>query len=126
MILTHLCESIKRPSSRRCFELDTRSDFEELRAAQVALETIADGWSASRTLGQKWRSGSHCLAANGLELPGHTVSYCADLRLPFSRSGSDIFTVAAIPAARSFAIRLMSFTGTGLVSVKWTVPFRRS
>jgi len=34
--------------------------------------------------------------------------------------------VAAIPAARSFAIRLMSFTGTGLVSGKWTVTFRSS
>jgi len=36
------------------------------------------------------------------------------------------FAVAAIPAARSFAIRLMSFTGTGLVNGKWTVPFRNS
>jgi hypothetical protein len=39
---------------------------------------------------------------------------------------SGFFAVAAIPAARSFAIRLISFTGTGLVSGKWTVPFRSS
>ena len=70
--------------------------------------------------------GSHGLAANGLALAGHRVSYCADLRLPFSRTGSGFFAVAAIPAARSFAIKLMSFTGTGLVSGKWTVPFRSS
>src|ERR1039458_5780236 len=56
---------------------------------------------------------------------GHTVSYCADLRLPSPRPSSGSFVVAAIPAARSFAIRLMSFTGTGLASGKWTVPFRR-
>ena len=49
-----------------------------------------------------------------------------DLRLPFPRPGSGFFAVAAIPAARSFAIRLMSFTGTGLLSGKWTVPFRSS
>jgi hypothetical protein len=57
---------------------------------------------------------------------GHTVSYWSDLRLPFSRPSSGSFLVAAIPAARSFAIRLMSFTGTGFVSGKWTVPFRSS
>ena len=34
--------------------------------------------------------------------------------------------VATIPAARSFAIRLMSFSGTGLVRGKRTVPFRSS
>ena len=34
--------------------------------------------------------------------------------------------VAAIPAARSLAMRRISFTGTGLVSEKWTVPFRTS
>lgn len=50
----------------------------------------------------------------------------AGLRATFFRPGSGFFAVAAIPAARSFAIRLMSFTGTGLVSGKWTVPFRRS
>jgi hypothetical protein len=32
----------------------------------------------------------------------------------------------AIPGARRFAIRLISFTGTGLVSGKWTGPFRMS
>src|SRR4051794_10536016 len=36
------------------------------------------------------------------------------------------FAVAAIPAARSLAIRVMSFTGTGLVREKWIVPFRSS
>src|SRR6478672_11540957 len=56
---------------------------------------------------------------NGLALAEHSVSYCADLRLPFSRPGFGFFGVAAIPAARSFAIRLISFTGTGLASVKW-------
>src|SRR5262249_18432110 len=57
---------------------------------------------------------------------GHPVSYRADLRLSFSRPSCGFFALAAIPAARSFAIRLMSFTGTGLVSGKWTVPFRSS
>src|SRR5580765_283773 len=36
------------------------------------------------------------------------------------------FAVAAIPAAGNFAIRLMSLTGTGFVSEKWTVPLRSS
>ncbi len=35
-------------------------------------------------------------------------------------------TAIAIPSARNFAIRLMSFTGTGLASGKCTVPFRTS
>ncbi len=48
------------------------------------------------------------------------------LRLSFSRPSSGFFAVAAIPAARSFAIRSMSFTGTGLVRGNWTVPFRSS
>lgn len=65
-------------------------------------------------------------SGTGLPMARHTVSYCADVRLPFPRPGSDFFAVAAIPAARSFAIRLISLTGTGLVSGKWTVPFRRS
>jgi hypothetical protein len=55
----------------------------------------------------------------------HPVYYCAGLPLVF-RLGSGFFAAAAIPAARSFAIRLMSFTGTGLLSVKWIVPFLRS
>ena len=45
------------------------------------------------------------------------------LRLSFSRPSSGFFAVAAIPAARSFAIRLMSFTGTGLVSGNGPSPF---
>ena len=53
---------------------------------------------------------------------GHPVSYCAYLRLSFSRPSSGFFAVAAIPAARSFAIRPMSFTGTGLVSGKLDRP----
>ena len=65
-------------------------------------------------------------AANGLARAGHPVSYWVYLRLSFSRPSSGFFAVAAIPAARSFAIRSMSFTGTGLVSGKWTVPFRSS
>jgi hypothetical protein len=60
----------------------------------------------------------HCLAANGLARAGHPVSYCADLRLSLSRPSSGFFAVVAIPAARSFASRLMSFTGTDLVSWK--------
>jgi hypothetical protein len=68
----------------------------------------------------------HCLAAKGLPMAGHTVSYYADLCLPFAPTRLRFFRVAAMPAARSFAIRLISFTGTGLVSGKWTVPFRRS
>jgi hypothetical protein len=59
-------------------------------------------------------------------IAGYTVSYNTHLRLPFSRPGSGFFAVAAISAARSFAILLISFTGTGLVSVKCTVPFRKS
>src|ERR1035438_7635742 len=43
-------------------------------------------------------------------------------RLPLRR----LAPFAGLPAARSFAIRAMSFTGTGLVSGKWTVPFRSS
>jgi hypothetical protein len=35
-----------------------------------------------------------------------------------AQSSGGSFVVAAIPAARSFAIRLMSFTGTGLASGK--------
>jgi hypothetical protein len=67
----------------------------------------------------------HCLAANGL-VRDHPVSYWAYLRASLSWPSSRFFAVAAIPAARSFAIRAMSFTGTGLVSGKWTVPFRSS
>ena len=67
---------------------------------------------------------NHGLASNDLTRVGRPVSYCADLRLPFSRPGSGFFAVATIPAARSFAIRPMSFTGTGLVRGNWTVPFR--
>jgi hypothetical protein len=48
------------------------------------------------------------------------------LRLSFSRPSGGFFAVAAIPAARSFAMRPMSLTGTGLVSGNWTVPFRSS
>ena len=55
-----------------------------------------------------------------------TLSYCVDLFLPFTWLTAGFRAVAAIPAARIFAIRLMSFTGTGLVSGKWTVPFRSS
>ena len=51
------------------------------------------------------------------------AAYCG-LRLLFSRPSSGFFAVAEMPAARSFAIRLMSFTGAGLVSGNWTVPFR--
>jgi len=58
--------------------------------------------------------------------PRRPVSYCAGLRLAFPWPTGVSFPVAAIPLARSFAIRLMSFTGTGLVSGKWTVPFRSS
>ena len=54
------------------------------------------------------------------------VSYVLYLRLSFCRPSNGFFAVAAIPAARSFAIRAMSFNGTGLVSGKWTVPFRSS
>src|SRR5690348_14093259 len=79
-----------------------------------------------KTTGQNGVFADHCLRANDLALAGYTVSYCAGLRVPFSRRGSGFFAVAAIPAARSFAIRLMSFTGTGLMNGKWTVPFRRS
>jgi len=67
--------------------------------------------SASRKLARNGALAYHCLAANDLALAGHPVSYCAGLRAPFFRS---------------FAIRLMSFTGTGLVSVKWIVPFLTS
>src|ERR1019366_6138020 len=56
-----------------------------------------------------------CLTANDFARAGRSVNY--------SRG---FFAVAAIPAARSFAIRLISFAGTGLVSGKWTVPFRSS
>ena len=63
-------------------------------------------------------------AANDLARAGHPVSYGVYLRLSFSRPSSGFFAVAAIAAARSFAIRAMSFTGTGLVSGNWTVPFR--
>ena len=56
----------------------------------------------------------------------HPVSYWVYLRLSFSRPSGGFFAVAAIPAARSFAIRPMSFTGTGLVRGNWTVPFRSS
>ena len=66
------------------------------------------------------------LQANGLARAGHPVSYWLYLRLSFSRPSSGFFAVAAIPAARSFAIRSMSFTGTGLVRGNWTVPFRSS
>src|ERR1035438_3500421 len=85
-----------------------------------------DGLSANRSIGPKRLLADHCLAANGLARAGHLISYCADLRLAFSRLSSGSFVAAAIPAARSVAIRLMSFTGTGLVSGKWTVPFRSS
>jgi hypothetical protein len=54
------------------------------------------------------------------------VSYCADLRLCLSRAATGLFAVWAIAAARNFAIRLMSLTGTGLVSGKRTVPLRSS
>ena len=82
--------------------------------------------SASRKLARNGALAYHCLAANDLALAGHPVSYCAGLRAPFFRPGSGFFAAPAIPAARSFAIRLMSFTGTGLVSVKWIVPFLTS
>jgi len=65
-------------------------------------------------------------AANGLARAGHPVFYWVYLRLSFSRPSSGFFAVAAIPAARSFAIRPMSFTGTGLVRGNLTVPFRSS
>ena len=52
--------------------------------------------------------------------------YGAGLRPFFSPASSGLVRVATIPAARNFATRLMSFTGTGLVSGKWTVPFRSS
>ena len=52
--------------------------------------------------------------------------YSAGLGLGIPWPGVGPFAPGAIPAARSFAIRLMSFTGTGLVSGKWTVPFRSS
>ena len=65
-------------------------------------------------------------AANDLARAGHPVSYWVYLRLSFSRPSSGFFAVAAIPAARNFAIRSMSFTGTGLVRGNWTVPFRSS
>ena len=65
-------------------------------------------------------------AANGLARSSHPVSHWLYLRLSFSRPSSGFFAVAAIPAARSFAIRSMSFTGTGLVRGNWTVPFRSS
>jgi hypothetical protein len=48
------------------------------------------------------------------------------LRLSFYRPSGGFFAMAAIPAARSFAMRPMSFTGTGLVNGNWTVPFRSS
>jgi hypothetical protein len=60
------------------------------------------------------------------ERSGHPVSYGVYLRLSFSRPSTGFFAVAAIPAARSFAIRAMSFTGTDLVSGNWSVPFRSS
>jgi len=82
--------------------------------------------SPNRSIGRQCLLANHCIAANGLARVGHPISYCADLRLSFSRPSSGTFVAAAIPAARSFAIRLMSFTGTGLVSGKWTVPFRNS
>ena len=63
---------------------------------------------------------------NSLARTGHPVSYWAYLRLSFFRPSSGLFAVAAIPAARSFAMRTMSFTGTCSVSGKWTVPFRSS
>ena len=56
-----------------------------------------------------------CLTANDLARAGRSVNY-----------GSGFFVVAAIPAARNLAIRLISFAGTGLASGKWTVPFRSS
>jgi hypothetical protein len=64
----------------------------------------------------------HGFAANA-PAGGPTLLYCG-LRLLFPRPSSGFFAVAEIPAARSFAIRLMSFTGAGLVSGNWTVPFR--
>ena len=79
-----------------------------------------------RKLARNRRLANHCLAANAFTVAGQAVPYCGDLLLPLSRLNTGFRAVAAMPAARSFAIRLMSFTGTGLVSGKWTVPFRRS
>jgi DNA-directed RNA polymerase specialized sigma24 family protein len=54
------------------------------------------------------------------------LNHSCSLRLSFPRTSSVFFAAAAISAARSFAIRSMSFTGTGLVRGNWTVPFRSS
>ena len=70
------------------------------------------------------RSQDHYLKANGVKWAASSpVSYFAEFRPSFSRPNSVFFAVAAIPAARSFLIRLTSFSGTGLVSGNWTVPF---
>src|SRR5689334_1932488 len=90
------------------------------------LQVQVDGLSLIVQLAETALPADHGLADNALPRAGHPVSYCADLRPSLSRPSSGFFGVAAIPAARSFAIRPMSFTGTGLVSGKWTVPFRSS
>jgi|SRR5271169_1161974 len=71
---------------------------------------------SSARLGGVWRM----LAADGVL---QTDSSLLGRLTSFLRLSRGFLVVAAIPAARSFAIRLMSFTGTGLVSGKWTVPF---
>ena len=96
---------------------------------------LCSGWLFSASRKQSTLAGSRryseilSYARNGA-LPsrgrGVLPPYRAVLRLSFPGPSSGCLAVAAIPAARSFAIRFMSFIGTGLVSGKWIVPFRRS
>lgn len=94
-----------------------------------ALQVTRTKWTVCRQIVHLARIGlpaDQRPAANGLARTGHPVSYGLYLRLSVSRPSIGFFAVAAIPAARSFAIRSMSFTGTGLVRGNWTVPFRSS
>jgi|HubBroStandDraft_2_1064218.scaffolds.fasta_scaffold237128_2 hypothetical protein len=102
----------------------SRSNWLAARAADHAIQL--DGLS-NRSIGPSRPSGRSASCSQAASRGRTTLSpYGLYLRLSFSRPSSGFFAVAAIPAARSFAIRSMSFTGTGLVRGNWTVPFRSS
>jgi hypothetical protein len=96
------------------------ASFGNLHSGEVRFE-VQRTWAVR----ERWRK-YFTARLWGVSPAGRLVSYGADLLVSFPRPSSGFLAVAAIPAARSFAIRLMSFTGTGSVSGKWTVPFRSS
>lgn len=87
---------------------------------QAAGFGAASRWSASPTGPNGFLADPRLCSERSRGRPH--APYCG-LRLLFPRPSSGFFAVAEIPAARSFAIRLMSFTGAGLVSGNWTLPF---